>query len=453
MHAPGEETAALSRSRIDAQEQDLARLIQAEPERADLRREYGVLLFRRRLFREAAAEFSHWARVAPGDPDSFLCLARALACLRIYEYADFARAAAETAQQDPARAATATRVLARLERWQTQGIQTQGIQTQGIQTQGMDVRAGRDAIDEGPSLQQQDGPTQPFEPTRRDLRARGRNRHRARHPLVTALDAMLDFFDLLRALVLRNIAFYAKNNPVKLFDASLMMAIIIVCHTVLFFFTGRSFPGQISLLGATLAGFVNWTCFSRVRSRAAPFGANSAYNRSANTKWVHLFVADALWDVLMITLVSFVVMAFGHLYLPSMVAAPMPAPNIPLLFAVISVSAVIGAGVGLTVEGLEERWPFSASVCHIMLWLMYFSCGIYGAYVLQPDFLAPYLRINPLLSVTEYARLGFDRTYPVGDLTLLYPSLAGLGFLALGLLIKNQSEGHPHQIATVADDR
>lgn len=254
------------------------------------------------------------------------------------------------------------------------------------------------------------------------------------------LPTILHFIDLNRAIILRNVALNVKIRPFKVIDIAFIMAVIVALHAVLFEFVDRGFPGQISLLSAALGGFFNWTCFLRVKNRSASHNASLIYNRAVNINWLILFSADVIWDLLRITTGAAALLIVSRWYFPFNLVAPLVFPNIPRLAEVALAAAILGAGVGLTMDFLEHRWPIFSAFDHIITWLLFFSCGIYGSYVQQPSFLAHIVQYNPLLVTTEFARSAFDPTYPLSNLSVSYAFVLGLFLLAIGLATRSQKE-------------
>jgi ABC-type polysaccharide/polyol phosphate export permease len=391
-----------SRFRRELAGRRLAKLetkIARSPERMDFRRERGVLLFRERRFIEAAKEFTVWARGAPENAESLFFLARALVRLGMGEHAQTALRLALS--RDPA----LPRAL-RLQKTLSPGDAPEENTSDAVGPQERSTsRYGADEADPGYGARRADDSPRP--PSIREI-------------ALDRVDAAIAFIAFEKALVLRQFAIQAEKNMMAAFRVPMMLFVFVFTHVVLFYLLGRPFAGDISYLSAVLGAFLIWHAFRASYRAASNANFKRPFNKNNNVKWIHVFLADIVWDVTMLLTAACFTELFCHLTLPRAMTGDFKTPNLLPLAITVSLSVLSGAGLGMIIHSLNARWPAVAAVDHLLTWILYLSTGVYGSYVSTPQLLSAYFKLNPFLTLVEYTRWGLDASYPVGDLTLVY---------------------------------
>lgn len=405
------------------------------PESAEMRRRYGILLFKARQFRDSASEFVCAARLEPNDATGFYLLARALIQMGM---SDPALTAARLAVKADSKDRRAILLLKRLAANAPVSAQVN--------------------VPELTALPQSSAPPWKFRPllTRR-LRAIRRlvagqsgsigsdfefdygpaPRRGLREYVTDQIDAFISFLNLERSLILRNIAAQSTGSVIAPFSLTIQLILAIAAHTVLFWAMMRDFPGQISYLFYNIGGFATWFLFSYSRFCAVPFLGRQPVTKSANLKWINLAIADAALILIKIFIaVPLVIFGFWIFNL-SELAGDHFSINLPLYVSVIFLTLAMGIGLGMVFHALNARWPMIATTEHLFMWILFFSSGVYEPYVSMPDFAQPYFKLNPVLALVEYSRSALDPTYPVDDLTLAYPLLVAATLIALGMVLRS----------------
>lgn len=251
------------------------------------------------------------------------------------------------------------------------------------------------------------------------------------------LDSLVAFIALEQAIILRNVRMVAGKNISRAFISCVRLYVIIDAHVYLYWVINRAMPGTISFLDYNAAAFALWQIFSTMTHRSVSPMIGATFNLTLNIRWINLFVADFVWESSKVILA--LVIVYGQFVLfPARSISPVNAlPNIPLLLGLFLVAGLIGSGFGLILTSAKRRWPIVDATMEAMMWFLFVTSGIYDSYVQLPPIVGDYFRFNPVMVVIEYARVAFDKGYPVGDLNLVYPVIVALGLVALGLLLRH----------------
>jgi len=261
------------------------------------------------------------------------------------------------------------------------------------------------------------------------------------HWFVRWLDALIGFIALEKTIILRNIRISSGGSLAKAFTTPLRLYAIIDAHVYLYWAINRTMPGTITYLDYNAAAFSLWTLFSAMTHKAVSPMLGAQFNLALNIRWVHLFMADFVWELAKVVLG--LVLAYGQFILfPQRSVSPVSlVPDVPLLLAMFVLIGCIGSGFGLVLAGAKKRWPVIEAGVEAIMWFLFVTSGIYDSYVQLPPIVADYFRFNPVMVVIESGRAAFDRGYPVGDLSLTYAAVAALALMAVGLLLRRDRRG------------
>ncbi len=115
-------------------------------------------------------------------------------------------------------------------------------------------------------------------------------------------------------------------------------------------------------------------------------------------------------------------------------------PERPLeLAAVISLTALLGFGLGVVLAALTSLIPDARAIVHIFFMPLYFISGILFPISRFPDSWVRWLSINPLLHLVEFTRaMALDGYVPTKYATVAYPVTLALVATAIGLMLYRQ---------------
>ena len=261
--------------------------------------------------------------------------------------------------------------------------------------------------------------------------------------VIRSLDALIAFIGLEKALILRNVRIIGGHNISRAFISCVRLYVVIDAHVYLYRVINRSMPGTISFLDYNAAGFALWAVFSAMTHKAVSPMIGAPFNVALHIRWIHLFVADFVWELVKVVLALILVYGQFVVFPARAISQVNAVPNIPLLLAMLLLVGLIGSGFGLILNSTRKRWPVIDATIEAAMWFLFVTSGIYESYVQLPPVIGDYFRLNPVMVVIEYARVAFDKGYPVGDLNLLYPTLTAFLLVGGGLLLRDRSKAAP----------
>jgi ABC-type polysaccharide/polyol phosphate export permease len=262
------------------------------------------------------------------------------------------------------------------------------------------------------------------------------SREASRLPVGRWLDALVTFLAFERFLIVRSMRITSKGNVAKAFTGSLQVYLVVLAHAYLFWFLKRDLPASISYLDYFIGAFAMWRMFGTAARRGVPSTLALASNAPLRVRWIHLVIADLTWDMMKILIGICVIYGQYALFPALYLTGTLRIPNIPLLFSLFLLAALLGTGVGIVLQTIRTQWSVADASIQPIMWLLFITSGIYESYVRLPPLLAQYFRLNPILAVIEYARVALDPGYPVGTLDLRYPLALALSLIAIGLLLR-----------------
>jgi capsular polysaccharide transport system permease protein len=145
---------------------------------------------------------------------------------------------------------------------------------------------------------------------------------------------------------------------------------------------------------------------------------------------MHVRIALCIWPVIIFTCFTYISVAMMKIF-----GDNIDLPNVPLSALLILLTAAIGFGWGLLIEGVGRMFPLVEPVTHFIPWLLFLSSGIYfSTATLPPEVLMVDL-YNPVLHLLEFERSAFDPGYPIALVNLTYPTFCAGVFVLLGLTL------------------
>lgn len=248
------------------------------------------------------------------------------------------------------------------------------------------------------------------------------------------IDGCLIEVESLRSLILRYLARQKSLGLLEPLQFMLVILLVTLAHMVFFWVVGKTYPGEISYLSVVLAPFIIWNVFKCTMSRSKLVFSSQQYDKAANIGWIHIFLSVLVYDLLRVIAVFGLTVLASSLFWNNTFVMPFRWPSLPSFFLAFGLAAMLGAGFGLLLTSLEHRWSVFKLADHIVLWILFVTSGIYDSYVDLPDLVAPVFAYNPILTLVEQARQALNPTYPMGDLTLLYPFWTAVVCLGLGIV-------------------
>ena len=242
--------------------------------------------------------------------------------------------------------------------------------------------------------------------------------------------ATVDQILICRALILRNLRLKYLNNPLGFVLEFLRPVVVDAAHYFYFQATNRPVPGhQYAVF--TIAGFAIWFLFSATMGAAENGAAWPAGVLGfPGVSRMNLRVAAAAWSFFLYVFFAFAwvlpLMAYG---------ADLRFPVIPITVFIYFVTATMGFGYGLTLEGLCRYWPAMKPFMDIFIWIVFITSGVYDSLTLMPRVMAKIIWYNPMIHLAEFARQAYWSAYPVYLVNMIYPICWAAGILFLGLLV------------------
>ena len=241
--------------------------------------------------------------------------------------------------------------------------------------------------------------------------------------------SLIDHIFIIRTLLLRDLRLKYLSHPAGIFLEFLRPTLVCGLHYFVFWATGRVFAASIPLEQFIWGGFMIWFIFSTVTamlhsgrvSMKLPFPGVSA---------MHVRIAVCIWPVIIFTCFTYISVALMKIF-----GDNIDFPNIPLSAVLILLTAAIGFGWGLLIEGLGRMVPLIEPVTHFIPWLLFLSSGIYFSTANLPPQILIVDLYNPMLHLLEFERYAFDPGYPVFLVNLTYPAICAAVLLLLGLAL------------------
>jgi len=243
------------------------------------------------------------------------------------------------------------------------------------------------------------------------------------------LSSLIDHLFIIRALVLRNVRVKTRRSPIGLALEFFLPTLSCVAHYVIFWATKKQMPPGTSLEQFIWAAFAVWLTFShiyhtlekQVISKAPPIPGITT---------MHVRLAHCVWNVTSKALFLYVSVGLMMLF-----GDDIRLPNIPLTALILMLAAILGFGLGLTIDGICRIVPAFEPVFHVLSYVLFITTGIYFSAVNMPAVFTKIFLYNPLLHLVEYERHAFNAGYPINFVSLSYPVAVGAGLLLLGLLL------------------
>jgi ABC-type polysaccharide/polyol phosphate export permease len=269
---------------------------------------------------------------------------------------------------------------------------------------------------------------------------------RARRPAATmwaegryGLDAFIEFVNLEKQLIVRQVALQSNGDLVKAFTLSIRTYVVILAHAWFYMLITRAMPGSISYLDFNTGAFGVWLLFTQMIHRGAPTFVHLPSNIPLRIRWINLFLADVVWISMKIILAMVACYVTFILFPWPALTGEIKAPaDIPLFLGLFLIAAMLGAGWGLLLQAAKTALPVLDAVMETIIWFMFISSGLYDTYSQLPQIVRPIFQLNPVMTVVEYSRVVLHPGYPIGDLNLAYPVVVACVMIALGLMINHR---------------
>jgi capsular polysaccharide transport system permease protein len=243
---------------------------------------------------------------------------------------------------------------------------------------------------------------------------------------------LIDHLFIIRALILRTVRLRYIRSPAGFVLEFFRPLLSCVAHYFLFWAVNKPMPPGMKLEQFVWAPFIVWLTFNQTYRTVEILHASKPPPLPGVTA-MHMRFAHAAWHI-----VSKGAFCYGSIAIMLLFGDAIPVPNIPLTIYILFVSATLGLGLGMIVEGASRVMPMMEPVFHVLSYVLFLSCGIYFSFAMSPIVVQHVLYWSPLLHLVEYERLAFYPGYPVHLLSLSYPTGWAIGLLLVGLLVNRR---------------
>jgi ABC-type polysaccharide/polyol phosphate export permease len=186
-------------------------------------------------------------------------------------------------------------------------------------------------------------------------------------------------------------------------------------------------PGMIPVESFVWAAFTVWFTFGGIWQPVkstrtmppVPYPGVSA---------MHHRIALAVWPLVLNATFCYVSVALMIIF-----GDNVSLPNIPLTALILVITAALSLGLGLVIGALCQAVPLIEPVAHILPYIMLLGSGLYFSITDIPRFMQEIMIWSPVLHLVEYERHAFDSGYPIGLVSLWYPTFWAAGLLIVGL--------------------
>jgi capsular polysaccharide transport system permease protein len=243
---------------------------------------------------------------------------------------------------------------------------------------------------------------------------------------------ILDHLLIIRGLILQRVRLRYIDHPGEMLLVFLRPTIICLMHYFIFSVTNRAMPNGVPVESFVWAAFTIWFTFQQVWG--AVKGSRSAPGiHFPGISGMHVRIAIVIWPVLLNSLFCFLsvllMITFGD---------NIPVPSILLTALVLAITAFLGLGFGLVVGALGRAIPLLEPFLHMFPYFLLLGSGLYFSMATIPPVMQHIMVWCPTLHLVEYERHAFDPGYPVGLVSLWYPTYWAIGLLALGLALSKR---------------
>ena len=261
---------------------------------------------------------------------------------------------------------------------------------------------------------------------------------------IAVLDRIVAFIAMERAIIVRNFRLQTDGQKLAGFAIAIRYFLVVNVHIWGFYALGRAGKTSTSLIVFFTPAFAVYYFYGRVSWVVIPTTIHQIFNKNMNIKWMHLFIADVVWEAARMFAATAVCAGFYYLFPIRFLGTPLGAINFPLLLLTFVIAGAFGAGFGLVVDAITERMPLFESVLEGLRWFIFVTSGVYMAYSDLPAPAQYFFWFSPLMAPLEYSRKAFDPTYFVSDLSLAYSAAVSVALLVIGLAVRHSDRKATH---------
>ena len=258
------------------------------------------------------------------------------------------------------------------------------------------------------------------------------NGARARRARFNAFDAVIEFFSIVRAMILRDLLLLSKTNLFASLTAPVRVMANTLGHAYLYLLVIRPVPPGMSFLTFCMPVFIIWQAFDHAFYYADPkLHKWRSQDQIQHAKWLHAFAAMVGWDMVSTAFVSTVIFVAYGVTGETLISRPLNFDSLPLFLAMYWLAVAMGLGVGAIHHYAKKMLPALDVIGKLMAFVLYLTSGVYDSYASEPAAMREVFVLNPLLPVMEYSRKAFASNYYLADLSIWY----SITFTALSLFV------------------
>jgi capsular polysaccharide transport system permease protein len=133
-----------------------------------------------------------------------------------------------------------------------------------------------------------------------------------------------------------------------------------------------------------------------------------------------------------------VLLCFGGVAVAEVFMRNIPLPNVVASIPALAVASVLGFGYGLFFGVLGRRWWVVQDLRIMLMLLLFMTSGLYSISPSKMSLLNEWY--NPMYHIIQTQRHALYPSFPLWQVTLLYPISWALGMVFLGLLLNRLAE-------------
>jgi capsular polysaccharide transport system permease protein len=240
----------------------------------------------------------------------------------------------------------------------------------------------------------------------------------------------LNVFDeiaFLRALILRELRLHYRGSKLGFLLGYVRPACVMSLHYIVFVAINKYMPAKIPTELFIIGSFTPWYATSHTLRATM---ANYRVVLPAGVTEVHRGVAKMIWEFLSMLTYCFVVLGALDLF-----GWREPIPSIPITVLIFALSAMLGLGLGFTLQAASRVFPATETLKKSVVWILFITSGHYFSIAGGRHGLWIYMWFNPCLHMAELERHALDPGYPTELVTIWYPIVMAFGLLIVGLIL------------------
>jgi capsular polysaccharide transport system permease protein len=240
----------------------------------------------------------------------------------------------------------------------------------------------------------------------------------------------IDIFDqiaFLRALILRELRLHYRDSKLGFLLGYVRPACVMTLHYIVFVAINKYMPAKIPTELFIIGSFTPWYATSHTLRGTM---GNYRVVLPAGVTEVHRGVAKMIWEFLSMLTYCFVVIAVLDLF-----GWHEPIPSIPITILIFALSAMLGLGLGFTLQACSRVFPATETLKKSVIWILFITSGHYFSISGGRHGLWIYMWFNPCLHMAELERHALDPGYPTELVTIWYPIAVAILLLIVGLVL------------------